>query len=278
MRNAGIVTGKYLEKGVHLNQMTGRLFEPADMMPGNIVKVFYHEFLILDMDEYTRKFVVQDSSGVSVDLQAVLEKLREGMRQQFPLVRDIFRSCDTDHNQVLTLQEFKQALQKFGFQLTEDEVTTIMRHFDSRKDGQVSYNEFCDALLDEDFSSEMLHAKPRLDTSKDDDYAMRAQQKAYERGETEKVRKAVREVGDVFYKHTGMMQKIFKELTHMTHLNHVTCEQIHAALLKVGFMFDIEDIQRCVLFIIPDADLDAIDYIFVVKSLISSYHDICAVR
>lgn len=27
------------------------------------------------------------------------------------------------------------------------DVLKIMRHFDSRKDGQVSYNEFCDALL-----------------------------------------------------------------------------------------------------------------------------------
>merc|ERR1719265_1563727 len=32
-RNLGIVTGKFLEKGVHLNQKTGRLFEPADLIP-----------------------------------------------------------------------------------------------------------------------------------------------------------------------------------------------------------------------------------------------------
>merc|ERR1719231_1322559 len=62
-RNLGIVTGKFLEKGVHLNQKTGRLFDPADLIPGNTVKIFNHEFEILDMDEFTRKFICQDGAG-----------------------------------------------------------------------------------------------------------------------------------------------------------------------------------------------------------------------
>merc|ERR1712070_1141780 len=148
-----------------LNQKTGRLFEPADLIPGSIVKVFNHEFMMLDMDEYTRKYITQDGGGAVVDLQAVLEKLREGMRQQFPLVRDIFRRFDTDHNGVITLQEFRQALQKFGFMLADDEVLILMRHFDKRQDGQVSYNEFCDALLDEDCTCEMMKVKAPIDAS-----------------------------------------------------------------------------------------------------------------
>lgn len=58
-----------------------------------------------------------------------------------------------------------------------------MRHFDTRKDGQVSYNEFCDALplvhslislglalelarLDPDWTTVMLHTKHPLDESR----------------------------------------------------------------------------------------------------------------
>merc|ERR1711937_95153 len=52
-RNLGIVTGKFLEKGVHLNQVTGKLFTPLDLIPGSTVKCFNHEFQILDMDEFT---------------------------------------------------------------------------------------------------------------------------------------------------------------------------------------------------------------------------------
>jgi len=230
------------------------------------------------MDEYTRKYITGDGAGPSVDLQAVLEKFREGMRQQFPLVRDIFRRFDTDHNGVITTQEFRQALQKFGFMLPDEEVLILMRHFDKRQDGQVTYNEFCDALLDEDCTCEMMKMKPPIDNRPDATYNERAAVKGQEREESEKVRKAVRAIGDVFYKHVGMTQKIFKEFTHMTHQNFVTCEQIHAALLRTGFAFDLEDVQRCVLFVIPDADLDKIDYVHFTQSLVACFHDLCAVR
>merc|ERR1712139_688820 len=121
-------------------------------------------------------------------VQAVLEKLREGMRQQFPLVRDIFRRFDTDHNGVITLKEFKAALHKFGFMLSDEEVLILMRHFDKRQDGQVTYNEFCDSLLDEDCTCEMMKVKPPIDQRPDADYNERAALKAQERVETEKVR------------------------------------------------------------------------------------------
>ena len=92
----------------------------------------------------------------------MLEKLREGLRQQFPLVRDIFRKCDSDHDGVMNRDEFRRVLEKLReglrqqlkilhrstvhFQLSDEAVLVIVRHFDLRKDGQVSYNEFCDAF------------------------------------------------------------------------------------------------------------------------------------
>merc|ERR550514_2540483 len=109
-------------------------------------------------------------------------------------------------------------------------------------------------------------------------YSSRAQEKAFERAETEKIRRAVRDVGDVLYKHTSTVQKLFKEFAHMTHEQHVSMEQIHAALLKIGYTFDMADIQRTILFVIPEADLDKINYVYFVKSLIACFHDLCAAR
>merc|ERR1719252_33228 len=148
----------------------------------------------MEMDDYTRKYFSGELTA-SVDLQAVLEKLRESMRQQFPLVRDIFRRFDTDHNGVITLNEFKQALQKYGFQLSDEEVLVIMRHFDKRKDGQVTYNEFCDTLLDEDYTTEMLKTKEAIQGHHDESYAQRAGSKAADRDESHKVRTAARDIG-----------------------------------------------------------------------------------
>jgi len=277
-RNSGFVTGKFLEKGVHLNQETGQVFEPSDMLPGKVVSIFNSVFEVLDMDEYTRKYFEGGGDANAADLSAVLEKLRESMRQQFPLIRDIFRRFDTDHNGVITLSEFKQALQKFGFTLTEEETVIIMRHFDKRQDGQVTYNEFCDSVLEEDYTTEMLRSKPQLSQGYDAAYTERAKEKIFERAETEKIRRAVREIGDVLYRHTSTVQKLFKEFAHMTHEQHVTMEQIHAALLKIGYTFEMADIQRTILFVLPETDVDKIDYVYFVKSLIACYHDLCANR
>eukprot|EP00913_Durusdinium_trenchii_P012387 g11628.t1 len=230
-RNMGIVTGRFLEKGIHLNQITGAFFQPNDLLPGNVIKVYNNEMLILDMDEYSRKvFEDPDTLLRKFDLDplaanrcvSVLQKLRDSMRQQYPLIRDIFRRFDGDHDGVLTVSEFQQALEKFGFQLGPEDVLKIMRHFDSRRDGQVSYNEFCDALLDPDWTTGMLQTQNPLDepwTSEkhDEAYATRASAKTAERAETTQVRKAVRELGDVLYKKHGFVIRILKEMQHITH-------------------------------------------------------------
>merc|ERR1719247_294715 len=140
-----------------MNQATGDLFKPTDLVPGQVVSVYNHEFLMLDMDEYTRKTLADpDTVHKKFDLAVVMEKLRESMRQQFPMVRDVFRRFDTDKDGVLTLSEFKAALAKYGFRLSDQETLIIMKHCDTRKDGQVSYNEFCDFILDEDYTTDML--------------------------------------------------------------------------------------------------------------------------
>mmetsp|Transcript_81867 Transcript_81867/g.228093 ORF Transcript_81867/g.228093 Transcript_81867/m.228093 type:complete len:747 (+) Transcript_81867:82-2322(+) len=277
-RNIGIITGKYLEKAVHFNQHTGQLFKPQDLYPGAVVKVYNREFEILDMDEYTRNYIESSDSGRRYDLCAVLEKLRESMRQQFPLVRDVFRRFDTDHDGVLTVAEFKQALEKYGFQLADEEILVLMKHFDQRKDGQVSYNEFCDALLDEDYTTAMMQAKAPLDQTFDADYAARAQRKTEERVETELVRDAARRLGDVVYKQIHTFTKLFKEFGHMTHQQTVTTAQIVEAFRQTGHHFPIEDVTRALLFVMPQADPEAIDYVEFLKAVTTSYHDLAHTR
>merc|ERR1712014_390302 len=112
----------------------------------------------------------------------------------------------------------------------------------------------------------------------DVDYASRAVRKSAERQETDAVRKAVHEIGDVLYKKLGFQARLFKEFGHMTHLNVVTCEQIQYAFQQLGHSFDITDVQRCVLFVAPDADLNASPYVNFFKALQSAYHDLSEIR
>lgn len=278
-RNLGIMTGQFLEKGVHLNMVTGNLFAPEDFYPGAFIEVHGRRFELLDCDEYTRKLYTKEGDGKRLDLGAVLEKVREAMRQQFPLVRDVFRKFDQDKDGVLTQSEFRQVLEKFSFSnLAEDEVLTIMKYFDTRQDGQVSYNEFCDAVLDEDYTANMMKLKPRLKEDLDEDYVNRAAMKTEERAETENVRKAARAISDVIYKQSQTQYRLMKEFAHMTHENHVTDKQIKKALSNIGKTFSLEEVQRAILFAMPHADLNKVNYIEFLKSMIAIFHDMCRVR
>lgn len=274
-RNLGVVTGRFMEKGIHMNQQTGDLFKAEDLLPGNEVSIYNHRFQMLDMDEYTRKtFENPDMVHEKYDLAVVMEKVREAFRQQFPLIRDIFRRFDTDHDGVLCHAEFKQAIAKYGFRLGDDEVTILFRHFDTRQDGQISYNEFCDAVLDEDFTTSMLKTKPHLDQGYDANYTERVMQKSADREETAAVRKAVRELGDMVYQKHGIQERLFREYERMTHEHKVTNVQIKQGLQSVGITFKLEDIDRVVLFLFPNGDLKEINYIHFFKTLICSHHDL----
>jgi Ca2+-binding EF-hand superfamily protein len=273
-RNLGVVTGRFLEKSVHMNQVTGKVFQKDDLMPGNVIKVYNHEFLMLDMDDFARKLIDDINRPKHLfDLEAVLQKMREAMRQQFPLVRDIFRRFDTDHDGVMTFTEFKKCLEKFSFKLSDAEVLQIMKHFNTHQDGQVSYNEFCDAILDEDWTPGMLSTKPALTGGPDPSYEEKAMTKLIERGETVEVKRAVRMLGDVLYKKHGVLFKLFREVKHMTHEDCITCEQIQTALRGIGHSFELADIHRAVLWIFPDADLQCVNYLDLFKGLQSTFHD-----
>jgi len=279
-RNLGIVTGQFLEQGVHMNQMTGKLFEPSDLLPGNVIKVFNREFEILDMDEYTEKYFNDPNVNLRhYDVETILQKLRESMRQQFPLVRDIFRRFDSDHDGVLTLAEFRKALEKFGFaNLSDEDVLKVFKHFDTRQDGQVSYNEFCDIAMDEDYPTRMMHTKAPIDERHDAAFAERAVQRSAERQETAAVRQAVRRMGDILAKRENMMTRMCKEFKHLTHEETVTLEHIAKALTATGHSMEMDDIHRAVLHVMPGADLERIPYVKLFKAFKTSFHDVSGTR
>lgn len=278
VRNAGIITGQFMEKAIHLNQVTGELFKREDMFKGNVIKIYNRAFKLLDCDEYTRKFIQDGGIRRNYDLQGVLENIRESMKQLFPLVRDVFRTMDLDHDGVLTYDEFKLGLEKWGFQLAPEDVIILMKHFDTREDGQVSYNEFCDQLLDEDYTDKMMKLKPPLKKDFDPAYAARVMQKSEERVETEQVRAAVRRLSDLIYKQIHTFTKLFKEFGRMTHEPTVTIRQIQEALQAQGHFFQLEDLSRVLLFVLPAVDLAKVNYVDFLKAMTTCYHDMSHIR
>ena len=61
-------------------------------------------------------------------------------------LRRMFKVMDRNGNGSLSPVEFKYAMRDYGLSLSEIEVTQIVKHFDSNKDGQLSFNEFLRAI------------------------------------------------------------------------------------------------------------------------------------
>jgi hypothetical protein len=59
-RNAGHIGGKFLDRERIINIRTGGYFAPGDFFVGGRVEVHSTEFIILEADEYTRKFCEQN--------------------------------------------------------------------------------------------------------------------------------------------------------------------------------------------------------------------------
>lgn len=276
-RNLGIVTGKFLEQGTHLNQGTGTLFQPEHLLPGNTVQVLEHSFVMLDMDEYTRrKMQGYKEEYPSVDLNAILEKIRESLRQQFPLVRDVFRKFDTDKNGVLTFHEMDEMLRKFSLYLSETEVLALFRYFDVRRTGQCSYNDFCDAVLDADFTMTMLQQKDRLQTTVEPAYVARAYQKVRERAEVDAVRTAVQSISELLYKKTYLVPRLRSILYKKSGARSdqsVTVEEIRSALLSTGHDFSVELLGRAAVFVMPQTNLQRIQYNELLAAFESAFHE-----
>jgi Ca2+-binding EF-hand superfamily protein len=64
-------------------------------------------------------------------------------------LRILFRAMDRNRNNSLEPMEFKYAMRDFGVDLSEVEISQILKYFDTNKDGKLSFDEFLRAIRGE---------------------------------------------------------------------------------------------------------------------------------
>jgi hypothetical protein len=276
-RNSGIMGGRFLEQGVHMNQLKEKSVTKYDLRPGNIVQLNKHQFLMTEMDEYTRMHFDEDGSHFQFDLMAVLERLRTALAQSSANITEVFRRFDLDSNGVVTIDEFQACLNHYNFKMRDHEVLALMRHFDSQIDGQISYNEFCDIVLARDYHEGAMPPTQTLDKSDLHDYKEKCMAKALDRMETTKVREAVRAVGACICGKIGRGIRLMKECSSVNDNAYVSDAEIKDALSRMGFNFELDDIRRTCLYL-GHTNLQAIDTNKFRQDVETTYHDMCAAR
>lgn len=61
-------------------------------------------------------------------------------------LRVMFKAMDNNGNGSLDPVEFKYGMRDFGVEISEKELTAILKHFDSNRDGKLSFDEFLRAI------------------------------------------------------------------------------------------------------------------------------------
>ena len=113
-------------------------------------KIWYDEFIdAVQRGSYKAQKILSDLDRVNKAEDVLIEKLR----QEKPNIQHTFRSFDLDKNGVLTLDEFRFMIERYHIRLTEAEIAELMARFDHDREGVISYNEFCEHVHPDDFSS-----------------------------------------------------------------------------------------------------------------------------
>merc|ERR1712028_283002 len=155
-RNAGHLGGKWMERCrvKKPNSQDNELYKAKDMGVGTMVELRKHRFCLIEADEYTLNFMENKKFPAS-DVTMIVERLKEKLVQSRSSVRAAFRKMDGDGSGALTMDEFREVCKLHNFNLSDQELISLMRKFDKDFDGVVRYDEFCDAVLGEEYGEQV---------------------------------------------------------------------------------------------------------------------------
>jgi Ca2+-binding EF-hand superfamily protein len=144
--------GKFMERCRAKGPGADAFYKPTDMYVGSVMEFRKHRFVLIEADEYTLNYM-ENKKFPSSDVTEIVNKLKVKFNEQSVLIRDTFRKFDKDHSGSLNMAEFRDILRKFNFEVSDQELITIMRKFDPNGDGSINYDEFCKNVLEDDYTA-----------------------------------------------------------------------------------------------------------------------------
>merc|ERR1711988_577477 len=152
-RNSGIMGGKWMERCRVKMPGSSQFYTARDLHVGAMIEFRKHIFRLIEADEYTLNFMENKKFPLS-DINLIVSRLKDKLVQHRSSIRDAFRHVDNDGSGALTMDEFRQVCHRYNFDLTDQELISVMRKFDKDCDGVVRYDEFCDAVLGKDYEAQ----------------------------------------------------------------------------------------------------------------------------
>merc|ERR1712159_888734 len=260
-RNSGIMGGKWMERSrvKNPNSTDGEMYKAKDMAVGAMLEFRKHRFVLIEADEYTLNYM-ENKKFPSSDVTAIVEKLKDKFRESSVLIRDSFRRFDRDHSGALNMAEFRDALRQFNFDVTDQELITIMRKFDPNGDGSIRYDEFCASVLEEDYKEVEAHpggqvmhgenAHTKFD--KDKEAAEKEQEEAKKK--QERLNELLGAFREQLFPYRDQIQPMFAEFD-VNGDGHVDYDGFKNILGQMGVQVDEQDMELLIeSFFDPDVE------------------------
>ena len=259
VRNSGIIGGKFLEKGLYINELTGEVLKEGDLKNGSTVRILGRSFLV----EQSDALACREGSS----LLPIANEVQRKLIQLMPQIHDTFRRFDKDATDLITVDKFRDILVQFGFNLSEEECLGIMQVFDSNHNGLISYQEFCDALSHEQLSLPEVAIK---------DYKERTRKTLESKSEHDMQIHAARKLTEILYSKNSLSQRLMKELGVLSnHSKIIDSSLFKRALDNLGISQSQNDIDRVVdLAKQQDESINAFDYFLFLRNITILYHNV----
>ena len=271
VRNSGILGGRFLEKGVYLNELTKEILSQKDLKIGNVIEIAGRRLVLEECDSFTSRFF-EPSLGCAEEGRSILPIANEVQRklvQLMPKIHDTFRRVDKDGTDRITVDKFREILQQFGFVLSADDCLQLMRIFDANQNGLISYQEFCDALSRENLGlpSEFVSM---------DDYKKRTTTSLENQSENALRTKAGKHLTEVLHARSTLSQRLMKELGTLSNQSKfINSDILKRALDNLGIRISQADLERIIdLAKKPEESHQAFDHFEFLKKLRILFHTV----
>jgi Ca2+-binding EF-hand superfamily protein len=100
----------------------------------------------LNPKNYLKPDVKLDKENFEAIKERILTLCRERSGNGIRGLKIMFRAIDRDRNKSVDPTEFKYAMRDYGIPISDDEVSAVVKYFDSNRDGKISFDEFLRAV------------------------------------------------------------------------------------------------------------------------------------
>lgn len=148
-RNSGFAGGKFLSRSRQHHPDGSRIL-PGDIRLGGILQIQSFQFLVLDADDHSLKYMECNSDiWKESSLQLIATKLHQKESQ----LRDILLRMKDDALEDISYDTMREILKEADVGLSIQETLTLLRAMDKKRKGTVKYFRLFRILNDEDMFS-----------------------------------------------------------------------------------------------------------------------------